>query len=61
MSDDSTKEQTALMVEAESKEKAVETLEEYYRIKSGSYDTSYTLIDYDVVETIKQVDILKQS
>ena len=58
MQDDSKEENKSILVEAESEDKAVRTLEKYWEDKSDSYGDSYDVWGYDVVPTISQSEIL---
>ena len=59
MEDGSKKENRSILVEAESEEKASETLKKYWENKSDNYGRSYDVWDLDVVPTISQLEILK--
>lgn len=47
-----------ILVEAEDEHKAIETLKKYYDDKSDKYSVSYGVYDYEVMESLKQSEIL---
>ena len=59
MEDRSKKENRTILVQADSEEKAKETLDAYYEKRSDSFSTYYTVTNYEVIPSIKQVDFLK--
>ncbi len=52
-------ENKTILVEAESEDKAKDTLEKYLESKSDPYSTSYSTGDVNVVPVIKQIDYIK--
>ncbi len=47
------------MIEAEDEKKAEETLIKYWENKSEQFSESYSVYDVEVVQTLKQIYILK--
>ena len=55
------REQKSMMIEADNEDLAEKTLEKYWDEKSDQYGTSYDVESVEIVQTIRQQDILYRS